>query len=122
MYKIDQVVTKRFSPQVITWFQNRRAKLKRDMEELRKDVETSVLLPHVAAAGHMPGGGPPPHPHQMAAAMAAFASRNLGLSSAGTMPPGASPPIVSKPGLGKGTSIKQDAIKFGYFCHTLLVL
>lgn len=26
--------------QVITWFQNRRAKLKRDMEELKKDVET----------------------------------------------------------------------------------
>lgn len=29
-----------FSHQVITWFQNRRAKLKRDMEELKKDVET----------------------------------------------------------------------------------
>lgn len=29
-----------FSDQVITWFQNRRAKLKRDMEELKKDVET----------------------------------------------------------------------------------
>ncbi|GAB6024038.1 hypothetical protein CHUAL_008760 [Chamberlinius hualienensis] len=27
--------------QVITWFQNRRAKLKRDMEELKKDVESS---------------------------------------------------------------------------------
>nr|XP_024214323.1 transcription factor LBX1-like [Halyomorpha halys] len=27
--------------QVITWFQNRRAKLKRDMEELKKDVETA---------------------------------------------------------------------------------
>ncbi|KAJ8971463.1 hypothetical protein NQ317_014976 [Molorchus minor] len=26
--------------QVITWFQNRRAKLKRDMEELKKDVES----------------------------------------------------------------------------------
>ncbi|XP_077261437.1 uncharacterized protein LOC143897023 [Temnothorax americanus] len=26
--------------QVITWFQNRRAKLKRDMEELKKDVQT----------------------------------------------------------------------------------
>ncbi|CAG2055720.1 unnamed protein product [Timema podura] len=30
--------------QVITWFQNRRAKLKRDMEELKKDVETSKIL------------------------------------------------------------------------------
>lgn len=26
--------------QVITWFQNRRAKLKRDLEELKKDVQT----------------------------------------------------------------------------------
>ncbi|GFR13208.1 transcription factor LBX1 [Trichonephila clavata] len=29
--------------QVITWFQNRRAKLKRDMEELKKDVEHSKV-------------------------------------------------------------------------------
>ncbi|KAK9886143.1 hypothetical protein WA026_014930 [Henosepilachna vigintioctopunctata] len=33
--------------QVITWFQNRRAKMKRDMEELKKEVEsTSSLSPH----------------------------------------------------------------------------
>ncbi|XP_055315597.1 homeobox protein Hox-B1b-like [Sitodiplosis mosellana] len=30
--------------QVITWFQNRRAKLKRDMEELKKDVESAKVL------------------------------------------------------------------------------
>ncbi|KAL7025217.1 hypothetical protein ACKWTF_013394 [Chironomus riparius] len=30
--------------QVITWFQNRRAKLKRDMEELKKDVESVKIL------------------------------------------------------------------------------
>ncbi|KAF2359215.1 Homeobox domain [Trinorchestia longiramus] len=30
--------------QVITWFQNRRAKLKRDVEELKKDVHTATLL------------------------------------------------------------------------------
>ena len=60
--------------QVITWCQNRRAKLKRDMEELRKDVEiTSTVVPNMhqmaAAAGHQ----------QMAAAaaVAALASRNL---------------------------------------------
>ncbi|KAI8046399.1 hypothetical protein M5D96_002601, partial [Drosophila gunungcola] len=29
--------------QVITWFQNRRAKLKRDMEELKKDVQCEKL-------------------------------------------------------------------------------
>lgn len=29
---------------MITWFQNRRAKLKRDMEELKKDVETVKVL------------------------------------------------------------------------------
>uniref|UniRef100_A0A182W124 Homeobox domain-containing protein n=1 Tax=Anopheles minimus TaxID=112268 RepID=A0A182W124_9DIPT len=34
----------RSNPQVITWFQNRRAKLKRDMEELKKDVETVKVL------------------------------------------------------------------------------
>lgn len=33
--------------QVITWFQNRRAKLKRDMEEQKKDVESvKVLFTH----------------------------------------------------------------------------
>lgn len=32
--------------QVITWFQNRRAKLKRDMEELKKDVETAKVSGH----------------------------------------------------------------------------
>ncbi|KAL3268057.1 hypothetical protein HHI36_007186 [Cryptolaemus montrouzieri] len=30
--------------QVITWFQNRRAKLKRDMEELKKEVESASIL------------------------------------------------------------------------------
>ncbi|XP_060529507.1 homeobox protein Hox-D9b-like [Cylas formicarius] len=30
--------------QVITWFQNRRAKLKRDLEELKKDVESTKYL------------------------------------------------------------------------------
>ncbi|XP_076045661.1 transcription factor LBX1-like [Oratosquilla oratoria] len=30
--------------QVITWFQNRRAKLKRDMEELKKDVASTRIL------------------------------------------------------------------------------
>lgn len=30
--------------QVITWFQNRRAKMKRDIEELKKDVESVKAL------------------------------------------------------------------------------
>lgn len=35
--------------QVITWFQNRRAKMKRDLEELKKDVDaTQGLSPHSA--------------------------------------------------------------------------
>ena len=51
---------------MITWFQNRRAKLKRDMEELRKDVEcTSQIMPTAMVAGH---------PHQVAAAAAVAAS------------------------------------------------
>ena len=33
-----------FFLKVITWFQNRRAKLKRDMEELKKDVESVKVL------------------------------------------------------------------------------
>ncbi|RMC14590.1 hypothetical protein DUI87_09688 [Hirundo rustica rustica] len=39
--------------QVITWFQNRRAKLKRDLEELRADVASLQALPprRPAAAG-----------------------------------------------------------------------
>ncbi|XP_022222286.2 homeobox protein Hox-C10 [Drosophila obscura] len=35
--------------QVITWFQNRRAKLKRDMEELKKDVQITKQLPDQSA-------------------------------------------------------------------------
>jgi len=54
---------------VITWFQNRRAKFKRDMEELRKDVEKTSsgdvaspggaggehgFHPQLQAGGHLP--------------------------------------------------------------------
>ena len=47
--------------QVICWFQNRRAKFKRDMEELKKDVEkTSQAGP--GQPGHSPGPRPPPPP------------------------------------------------------------
>ena len=52
---------------MITWFQNRRAKLKRDMEEMRKDVECTT---HVIPSGFGHAG----HPHQMAAAAAVAAS------------------------------------------------
>ena len=39
--------------QVITWFQNRRAKLKRDIEEMRNDVAaTRTLHARVACAGY----------------------------------------------------------------------
>lgn len=30
--------------QVITWFQNRRAKMKRDMEEKKKDIESVAFM------------------------------------------------------------------------------
>ncbi|XP_077992557.1 transcription factor LBX2-like isoform X2 [Glandiceps talaboti] len=36
------------SSQVITWFQNRRAKLKRDMEEMRNDLSASKNFPEVS--------------------------------------------------------------------------
>ena len=53
--------------QAITWFQNRRVRLKRDMEEMRKDVECTT---HVIPSGFGHAG----HPHQMAAAAAVAAS------------------------------------------------
>ncbi|XP_053921520.1 transcription factor LBX2 [Cuculus canorus] len=61
------------SAQVITWFQNRRAKLKRDLEELRADVESLRALPPAAlrqlaqlpAAPAAPGApGPAPEPDE----------------------------------------------------------
>ncbi|XP_075153481.1 ladybird late isoform X2 [Haematobia irritans] len=45
--------------QVITWFQNRRAKLKRDMEELKKDVENPTSQPPSPAAPSSPYGSHP---------------------------------------------------------------
>ncbi|KAM6429070.1 transcription factor LBX2 [Rhynochetos jubatus] len=62
--------------QVITWFQNRRAKLKRDLEELRADVASLQALPPAAlqqlaglptpprppGPGPGPGSGPAPPP------------------------------------------------------------
>ncbi|KAH8317140.1 hypothetical protein KR074_001983 [Drosophila pseudoananassae] len=52
--------------QVITWFQNRRAKLKRDMEELKKDVQSVKQLPDQSAdpirSHHRHPLHPPPQP------------------------------------------------------------
>ncbi|XP_065454578.1 LOW QUALITY PROTEIN: transcription factor LBX2 [Chrysemys picta bellii] len=48
--------------QVITWFQNRRAKLKRDLEEMKADVESLKKLPPAALeslAGMAELGEPP---------------------------------------------------------------
>lgn len=65
--------------QVITWFQNRRAKLKRDLEEMKADVESAKAAGSVAyeklsklaelercAAGGMGAGATPGHtePHE----------------------------------------------------------
>ncbi|KAH8312299.1 hypothetical protein KR044_010142 [Drosophila immigrans] len=58
--------------QVITWFQNRRAKLKRDMEELKKDVQSVKQLPDQSAdplrcrqsQPHPSNSHHPHHPHQ----------------------------------------------------------
>lgn len=68
--------------QVITWFQNRRAKLKRDVEELKKDMESakmasihkSLLLdPNVHASVHHAAAAS----HAAAAASAAAAMQLL---------------------------------------------
>uniref|UniRef100_A0A8C0HC38 Homeobox domain-containing protein n=1 Tax=Chelonoidis abingdonii TaxID=106734 RepID=A0A8C0HC38_CHEAB len=52
--------------QVITWFQNRRAKLKRDLEEMKADVESLKKLPPAAleslAGLAEPGEHPGPEP------------------------------------------------------------
>ncbi|NXN93797.1 LBX1 factor, partial [Rhinopomastus cyanomelas] len=50
------------SAQVITWFQNRRAKLKRDLEELRADVASLRALPPAALRhlADMPDPSPGP--------------------------------------------------------------
>lgn len=47
--------------QVVTWFQNRRAKLKRDVEEMRADVASlSALSPDVQGRLALPRGAPAP--------------------------------------------------------------
>ncbi|XP_023175575.2 homeobox protein Hmx [Drosophila hydei] len=57
--------------QVITWFQNRRAKLKRDMEELKKDVQSVKQLPDQSA-----DRPPPQHPHQSTSGASGSSSRD----------------------------------------------
>ncbi|XP_055452288.1 transcription factor LBX2 [Psammomys obesus] len=49
--------------QVVTWFQNRRAKLKRDVEEMRADVASLCALSR-GALSHLarPDGAPSPDP------------------------------------------------------------
>ncbi|KAG7260745.1 hypothetical protein CRUP_014471, partial [Coryphaenoides rupestris] len=59
--------------QVITWFQNRRAKLKRDLEEMKADVESAkavgvVAFEKLAKLAELEkcaanGASPPPPPH-----------------------------------------------------------
>ncbi|KAL2774095.1 transcription factor LBX2 isoform 2, partial [Daubentonia madagascariensis] len=47
--------------QVVTWFQNRRAKLKRDVEEMRADVASlRALSPGVLCSLALPDGAPDP--------------------------------------------------------------
>ncbi|XP_039096099.1 transcription factor LBX2 [Hyaena hyaena] len=49
--------------QVVTWFQNRRAKLKRDVEEMRADVASlGTLSPEVQCRLSLPDGAPGPRP------------------------------------------------------------
>ncbi|XP_022359948.1 transcription factor LBX2 [Enhydra lutris kenyoni] len=49
--------------QVVTWFQNRRAKLRRDVEEMRADVASlRALSPEVPCGLQRPDGGPGPGP------------------------------------------------------------
>ncbi|XP_005385552.1 PREDICTED: transcription factor LBX2 [Chinchilla lanigera] len=50
--------------QVVTWFQNRRAKFKRDVEEMRADVASlHALSPGVLRRLALPNGAQSPGPH-----------------------------------------------------------
>ncbi|KAM6180284.1 transcription factor LBX2 [Erethizon dorsatum] len=50
--------------QVVTWFQNRRAKFKRDVEEMRADVASlHALSPGVLCRLALPSGAQSPGPH-----------------------------------------------------------
>ncbi|XP_073818945.1 ladybird late isoform X2 [Musca autumnalis] len=99
--------------QVITWFQNRRAKLKRDMEELKKDVESvkqlsahksflenvndlSILKTRPVSRHHQPH----PHSHQhteVRHTAAALTHGNLGTSTGTTAAtaPATTGPIIN---------------------------
>ena len=58
---LSYLLTYTYLFQVICWFQNRRAKFKRDMEELKKDVEKT---PFNSSQGDGRGGHPHhPRPH-----------------------------------------------------------
>ncbi|XP_012860524.1 transcription factor LBX2 [Echinops telfairi] len=49
--------------QVVTWFQNRRAKLKRDLEEMRADMASlRALSPGILRRLALPDGAPGPRP------------------------------------------------------------
>lgn len=71
------------SAQVITWFQNRRAKLKRDLEEMKADVESAKKL------------GPNPAVDIVALAELEPSAEGRGKARPGSPPP---PPATREPG------------------------
>ncbi|KAL8206426.1 UNVERIFIED_CONTAM: Transcription factor lbx1 [Gekko kuhli] len=90
--------------QVITWFQNRRAKLKRDLEEMKADVESLKKLPpaaleKLASMPELDPDPPPPPP-----------------SRARPSPPAAAPPGASlrpKDGFSDGEDEDEEEIDVG---------
>lgn len=94
--------------QVITWFQNRRAKLKRDLEEMKADVESAKAAGTVAfeklsklaelekcAAGVMGGGTVSlsgySEPEQASSVTPHDARENFGFESSQLSPPSPQP-------------------------------
>uniref|UniRef100_H9GH94 Ladybird homeobox 1 n=1 Tax=Anolis carolinensis TaxID=28377 RepID=H9GH94_ANOCA len=100
--------------QVITWFQNRRAKLKRDLEEMKADVESAKKLAPGSQAKlvalveleHSPEGPAARSPSLSPSALPAQGLREGSGTLRRPSPP--SPPLTDPPGSSQDCSEDED--------------